>query len=210
VLGVRATVPRDPRESIRARARWFVSHRLALCIGTTSASDVARVVVVVDTIGQRHRDAGGSRWLHPPTRSRCCSHSRSWTADGQRIVFLVVAFDVVKADGDGWIGRLEWSAAHFSHFCELFAAKPFVSNQVHSIPGRAAHRRPWRLHKPARREIPNCCLFFFLRRRDILDAGDSSCEICLLHETGENFKPFIVRHPGARRSREGSCRRHAG
>ena len=46
VLGVRTPVPGDARESIGARARWLASHWLALGVGTTSASDVAWVVVV--------------------------------------------------------------------------------------------------------------------------------------------------------------------
>ena len=57
VLGVRTPVPGDARESIRARACWLASHWLALGVRTTSASDVAWIVVVI-IVRQRCRNAG--------------------------------------------------------------------------------------------------------------------------------------------------------
>ena len=217
VLRVWTPVSGDARESIRARACWLTSHWLALGVGTTSASDVAWIVVVI-IVRQRCRNAGCSGGLHSSTRSGCSGHPRSWTAHCLWII-LVVAFNIVKSNCDSRISRLvERPTAHSATipllltFCPI---KPFLFDQVHSIPGRAGHGRPWRLHNPACRETLNCCLLF-LWRGDIL-ARDSSyllpalrChDLRLLHEAGENFKPFIVRHPGAG-GREGSCRRHGG
>ena len=170
VLGVWTPVPGDARESIRARARWLASHWLALGVRTTSATDVAWVVVVIG-IQRCSRYAGRSgRRLHSPTRGCGSSHSWSRTAHCLRIV-LVVAFNVVESNGDSRICRLvERPTAHFATiatFCP--AIKPFLFDQVHSIPGRTAgHGRPWGLHNPAAcRETLNCCLLF-LRRGDIL------------------------------------------
>ena len=160
VLGVRTPVSGDARESIGARARWLVSYWLALGVGTTSASDVARVVVVI--VGrQRCRNGGCSGGLDSPTRSGCSGHPCYRTAHCLRII-LVVAFKVVKSNCDSRISRLvERPTTHFVTFCLI------LFDQVHSIPGRAGHGRPWRLHNPARRQTLNCCLLF-LSRRDIL------------------------------------------
>ena len=57
VLGVWTTVPGDPRESRRTRTRGLASHWLAIRVRTTSAADVARVVVDVVVVKGRNRDA---------------------------------------------------------------------------------------------------------------------------------------------------------